>query len=276
MHRTVSTRLSLACACLAAAWLWQPMASALDSGASDVRAILRQALDRQAGTRSLGRVRMQIRDRTGTRERMLTMRSKRYDDARKTLILIEQPADVRNTGFLSIDYRAGGRTDEQWLYLPKLHRVTRVPNSGKADPFVGSDFSIADLSPQDPERFDARLVEPEVKLGDEACWLIEVTPRDAAARAESGYEKMQIWVSKHKGMTLQLKGWLPNGARTKYFKVSDVKQVNGVWTAHRMQMRTLEGNDVASETVIDVLQVDNDAADVSDADFTQQRLERGV
>jgi hypothetical protein len=252
------------------------LAAALDPSTTDPRAILRAAANAQQAERTASRMKMSIRDHTGTRERLMDVRSKRDDSGRKTLILIESPADVRNTGFLNIDYQARGQADEQWLYLPKLHRVTRVPNSGKSDAFVGSDFSISDLSRPDPDDYAVTLVQASAKVGDEDCWLIEATPRSEAVKEETGYEKTQLWVSKDKLVTLQLKAWVVGGKRIKYLKVSDIRKVDGVWTAHRLQMRTLEGSDVASETLIEVLNVTNAATDVVDSDFTQQRLERGV
>jgi hypothetical protein len=41
-------------------------------------------------------------------------------------------------------------------------------------------------------------------------------------------------------------------------------------------MRTLQQGAEPSETVIDVLSVRNKTPEVSDADFTEQRLERGL
>ena len=249
---------------------------ALDPKTKDPRLIAQAAFDAQTGPKTISRVKMSIKNRNGSRERVMTMRNRRVGEERKTLILIEQPADVRNTGFLSIDHGAKGGSDEQWLYLPKLHRVSRVPSSGKADSFVGSDFTISDLSPQDANNFELKLVEASTKVGDDECWLIEATPRNEKVAAETGYEKSQFWVSKQKLVPLQIKTWVTGGKRTKYFKAADVRQVDGVWTAHRLQMRTLEGTDVVSETLIEVLSVDNDAEEVTDTDFTQQRLERGV
>lgn len=248
---------------------------ALDKNASDPAAILRAAFD-ATPSRSFSRLKMSIRDASGARERVMAVRSLRFEAGRKSLVSIESPADVRNTGFLSVDYTQRGRADEQWLYLPKLHRVSRVPNSGKADAFVGSDYSISDLAGPNPDLFVAKLVEASAKVGDEDCWLIEATPRDAAAQDETGYSKSQIWVSKDKLALVQLKATVAGGERTKYFKASDFKKDGGTWTPHRTQMRTLEGGKVTSETVIDVLDVDNASKDVVDADFTQQRLERGV
>ena len=183
---------------------------------------------------------------------------------------------MRNTGFLSIDYQAAGRADEQWLYLPKLHRVTRVPSSGKADSFVGSDFSISDLSAKDADSYDVKLVEASVTVGDENCWLIEATPRTAALKEETGYERTQIWVSKSKQLPVQLKAWLLGGKKAKYFKATDLRKDGASFTAYRMQMRTLEGSDLLSETLLEVLSVDNEAKDINDSDFAQQRLDQGI
>ena len=251
-------------------------ALALDANTTDPRAIMRAALEAQTPAQRASRMKMSIKDRSGTRERLLNVWMKRFDDARKTLILIEQPADVRNTGFLSIDYRAPSKTDEQWLYLPKLHRVTRVPASGKANSFVGSDFSLFDLSQQDPDGYDAKMIDANGKVGNEPCWIIEGTPRSATLKEESGYEKTQFWVSKKTLVMLQLKATLVGGKRVKYYKASDIRKVDGTWTPHHMQMRTLDGSNVVSETLVDVVAADASAANLTEADFTQQRLERGI
>ena len=250
--------------------------AALDPASTDARAIMLVALNPKSGEKSLARMKMTIRQGAATRERVMTVRAKRGQDGRKSLVLIEQPADVRNTGFLTVDYNARDRADEQWLYLPALHRVSRVPRSGKSDAFVGSDFSISDLSGQDPEDYDFKLIEQSVKVGDDDCWLIEGTPRSDAVKSETGYIKVQSWVSKTKLIPIQLKVWTVSDGKTKYFKASDIRQSNGIWTPYRLQMRTLQKGSVASETIVDVLSVDNDGAGVTDGDFTQQRLERGV
>ncbi|HKP62657.1 MAG TPA: outer membrane lipoprotein-sorting protein [Polyangiales bacterium] len=253
-------------------------AHALSPDTKDARAIMRGVFESNGAARSRARMKMTIRDGLGTRERTLQTRSLRFEGGRKNLLLIEAPADVRGTGFLSIDYDAGSRADEQWLYLPKLHRVTRVPASGKSDAFVGSDFSYADLSQQDPDDFELKLLSPSVDVAGEDCWLIEALPKRPRVAEETGYAKSQIWISKAKLVPLQIKAWvgLATSTRIKYFKASDVRKIDGVWTSHRLQMRTLDGQTVASETTIDVSDASNAAADVDDAEFTQQRLERGL
>jgi hypothetical protein len=251
-------------------------ARALDPNTRDPRVIMQAASQQATGTRTLMRVKMTIHDSGGSRERILDMRSERTDHARKSLILIESPSDVRNTGFLSIDYRSKDHADEQWLYLPKLHRVTRVPNSGKSDPFLGSDFSYSDLVQQDPDDFQFTLLEPSVKVGNEECWLIEASPRTPEVQEASGYRKIQTWLSKSKLIPLQTKGWTAKDDKIKYFKAMNVRQIDGIWTPERLQMRTVKSEKAVSDTVLELLTVQNNANVVSDADFSQARLERGL
>jgi hypothetical protein len=254
----------------------QGVAYALDGSSTDPRAIMQAATDQLGGESGISRMKMTIRQGSSTRERMMTVRTRRFPEARKTIIGIESPADVRNTGFLTVDYKAPQKNDEQWLYLPGLHRVSRVPNSGKSDAFVGSDFSIADLSGQEPEDYKLSLIAVSTKVGEEDCWQIEALPRDEQVKAKTGYVKAQLWISKSKQVVVQFKAWAIDAKKTKYFKASDIRLVDGFWTPHRLQMRTLVQGGEPSETVIDVLSVKNRAAEVTDADFTEQRLERGV
>jgi hypothetical protein len=259
------------------ALLCAPLAAlAVDASTNDPRAIMQAALDQLGGESGLSRMKMSIRQGSSGRERLMTVRSRRFHEGRKVLILIESPADVRNTGFLTIDYKSDKRSDEQWLYLPALHRVSRVPDSGKSDAFVGSDFSISDLSGQEPSDYQLKILDPNAKAGDEECWLIESLPRDERVKAKTGYAKGHFWVSKAKQVVVQFKAWTLEPGKTKYFKASDIRQVDGLWTPHRLQMRTLQEGKQPSETVIDVLAVRNSSPDVTDADFTEQRLARGI
>ena len=276
MHHRIA-RLGTIVVCAMAAAL-PAYANALDPSTSDPNTILHAVEASQLPARSLARMKMTIRDQTGNRERVFSMRSKRYPDAYKRLMVIEAPADSRDTAFLSVNYKSASRSNEQWVYLPKLHRVSKVANSGNADAFMGSDFTISDLSltSQDPDKLRLKLVDQSAKVGSEECWIIETAPRTDAMKRESGYERMQIWVSKSKLAVLQFKGWLLGGKKTKYLKASDLRLVNGIWTPQRMNMRTLEGSKLVSETALEFLSVDNASAEVSDSDFTQQRLEQGA
>jgi hypothetical protein len=272
----LSISMALSAVCLLTSSVRADHPSALDPATTDVHKIMQAALRTSSPEQSLSRMKMTTRDQSGTRERVMTIRSKRFEQGRKSLILVESPADVRNTGFLSIDRSRKSSGDEQWLYLPKLRRTTRVSSTGKADSFLGSDFSYSDMSEQDPDDFDWKILEQSTKVGDEDCWLVEGTPHTEAIQQEAGYVKNQIWVSKSKLLPIQIKAWTTKEDTIKYFKASEIRNVDGFWTAHKLQMRTLKGKEAASETLLEILSIAIHDAPVHDTDFNQERLERGL
>ncbi len=80
------------------------------------------------------------------------------DEGNSQLIKFLEPADVRGSGFLSVE-KASGET-ETMIYLPALGRVRRVAGGQKQDSFFGSDFSyeeISSLSGDFGDDFDSTL-----------------------------------------------------------------------------------------------------------------------
>lgn len=96
------------------------------------------------------------RGRTRTRE----MQSYAYDkdDTEKTLLVFEEPANVRGTSFLTI---SEGTDEVQKLYLPALSKIQTITASEKGDRFMGSDFTYEDLGNQDPDEYDFELLSEE-------------------------------------------------------------------------------------------------------------------
>ncbi len=48
------------------------------------------------------------------------------------ILFFKSPADVKNTSFLTYDYDKASRDDDQWLYLPALKKVKRIPSADKS------------------------------------------------------------------------------------------------------------------------------------------------
>ena len=83
-----------------------------------------------------------------------SMRSKIMEvkgDGDKSLIVFETPRDVR--GIAVLGYAHKTETDDQWLYMPALKRVKRIVSKNRSGPFLGSEFSLEDLSFQEIEKF---------------------------------------------------------------------------------------------------------------------------
>jgi hypothetical protein len=248
----------------------------LDPNTADANKVMSVTLTSSTPEQSFSQMKMSTRDAGGTRSRVLVVRSKRKEKIRSSLVLVESPADVRNTGFLTLGEAAQSGGDKQWLYLPKLRRTSRVPNSGKSDPFLGSDFSYSDLTQPNADDYKWKMLETAVRVGDEDCWHVEGEPRNKDVLDATGYSKTEMWVSKAKQALVQLKAQTIKGGQTKYYKASDFRLTSGHWSPHRLQMRTLTGNTLESETLIEVLSMSTEKGSVSDTDFTLERLERGL
>lgn len=261
--------------CLALTLMFAVLAQA--DQASDARSIMQGVRDRELGDKTRVRSEMTITDAAGrSRSRMMQSLGLKFGEGRKSLLFFEAPADVRNTGFLSIDYDDGERDDDQWLYLPGLHRTTRISSGGRSGAFMGSDLSYADMTRSDPDDYDFRLLQESVVVDGEACWLIEARPRTAKAKEETGYSKSEVWISKAKHMSVQSKSWIEQGRKLKYVKVSDVVKIDGIWTGRRIVARTVRDGELLSETIWKVTSAKYGDPSITDADFVERRLERGL
>jgi len=264
--------LSLSCFLLGAGSAW-----AIDPGETDPVAIMK-AVDTQAeGDRVKSRLAIKVSDSAGReRTRVVQSRTMKFEGGTKQMMLFEKPADVRNTGFLSMDYDDGAKDDDQWLYLPSLRKSTRISSSDKSGSFMGTDLSYADMTRQDPKDYTYKILKQSVKVGGDDCWLLEAKPKTAKAKRETGYIQSHVWVSKSKLAPLMSKSWLTEGRRMKFIKFSDFKKLAGVWFPHKILAQTKRGKEVESRTAIVFTAIQLDQADVTEGDFTQRRLEQGL
>ena len=81
-----------------------------------------------------------------------SMRSKLLvveDDGDKSLFVFESPRAIKGPALLSYAHKV--EPDDQWLYIPAIKRVKRIISKNKSGPFLGSEFSVEDLSFQEIE-----------------------------------------------------------------------------------------------------------------------------
>ena len=133
-----------------------------------------------------------------------------------------------------------------------------------------------DFTLPEPERYEARLIGGSVQVGDERAWHIEITPRDARTRRETGYTRMELWIGQRSLLALRTKAYTARNGVVKYVQTAGVRQVNGVWMPRRIVARTVRGETLVSETVLEQVQVNVGDAAVNASLFTPARLERGL
>jgi len=255
----------------AALWLAAPALAETPSA----REIMQRVDDRDDGDRSVRELEMVLIDKNGG-ERVRRIRSWSRDDGDDVLSLLffMEPADVQDTGFLTFDYE-GDRDDDQWLYLPALHKTKRIASSDKSGSFMGSDFSYADLTKREVERYDWTLMKDDVEVRGEPCWQIQGIPNTPEEIEETGYTKKIVFVRKDNYMVVRGLSWLEKGGRLKYMDATKVEQIDGIWVATELQMTTKQGKATEHRTVMRAENVRFDQ-DLDPDLFSVRRLEKGL
>jgi len=123
-----------------------------DSGFGDSVADLQMVLRNQHGEESKRKM----------RSRTLEMET----DGDRSMVVFEEPRDVKGTTFLSFTHRSG--PDDQWLYLPALKRVKRIASNNKSGPFMGSEFAYEDIASQEVEKYTYKFIGEEAVDGEAA------------------------------------------------------------------------------------------------------------
>lgn len=256
-------------------------ALALDPNTTDPEAISKAVDELAEGDRSTSRVTLTLIDSSGRkRVRKTRSMSKNFPGGTKSIMFFESPADVRNTGMLTIDYDDGNRDDDQWLYLPSLHKATRISSSDKSGSFMGTDITYADMTKKDRKLYTSKIVQQSVMVGGEDCWVIEQRPKTEKEKKATGYLKTHTWISKSKLMPMQMKSWIIEGKKLKYIRFSGWKQhsteAGKVWSFAKMEVRTVRNKKVESRTIMEMSNMKFDDPTVTDDQFSERRLEQGI
>jgi len=252
-------------------------AFAVSPDESDPKTIMNAVESRETGDQQSARLQITIQDKAGRqRTRSLQSWMMDFEGGTKQLVLFESPADVRNAGLLSVDYDDGAKSDDQWLYLPSLSKTTRISSSDKSGSFMGTDLTYADMTKKDPNAYEYKMVQQDVTVDGERCWLIEARPLTEKEKKETGYLKTQVWVSKEKLMAVRVKAWVTAGKKMKYTKMGDIKNVDGTWITHKMVVQTKRGGETESTSTIAFSNLKLNDPSVTAELFSERKLEQGL
>ena len=213
-------------------------------------------------------------DKNGNeRKRDLKSYGKDFGADEYRTLFFKSPADVKNTAFLTYDYDDPSKDDDQWLYLPALKKVKRIPSADKSSSFMGSDFSYFDMTDRDLEDYDFKLLK-ETKVRGHDAWMIESTPRNQEVIDESGYKKTIAIVRKDNYMVVRAINFMTNGKK-KYLDLKKIHEESGIWLVDEMSMTTKKGKATLHKTI---LTFDNIVLNkpIDDSVFTTRRLEKGL
>jgi len=217
---------------------------------------------------------MVLIDKNGKkRNRDIKSYSKDFGEDEHRIMFFKSPADVKNTAFLTYDYDESSRDDDQWLYLPALKKVKRIPTSDKSSSFMGSDFSYFDMTDRDLEDYDFKLLK-ETEVRGKKAWMIEAKPRTSKVVKESGYTKSIALVRQDNYVVVRSIGFMKNNKK-KYLDVKRLHKEKGVWLADEMTMTTKKGKSTVHKTILKFSNIKLNKA-INDSMFTTRRLEKGM
>jgi hypothetical protein len=181
----------------------------------------------------------------------------------KAVLRFTAPAEVKGVALLVLNHP--DRSSDQWMWTPAINRERRIAIQDRSTRFFGTDFSFEDLEERDTNQFEYKLIGEEAIDGT-ACWKIESRPRETKV---SQYTNSLLWVRKDNYTLVQIENYNKDQLvrRAKY---TDIRNVQGIWTAHRIEMHDLKRN---SRTLLKIERLQYNLPMKDDA-FTLQALRR--
>ena len=230
---------------------------------------------RDEGVAVSRKLKMVMVDRHGkTRVRETQAYRKYYGDEKRTAIFYLSPKNIKDTAFLTYDYADKARDDDQWLYLPAMRKVRRISASDRGDYFLGTDFSYEDIKLETRVSINdyTRKVIGEDKVDGFHCYLIEAKVVDDETAEELAHTRRENCVDDEIWLVRRSQYWdLQNNIlKTVYFR--DVSKVQGIWTAHKIEVENHKTGHRTTFTFSDVNYRDG----VEDTVFTQNSIRRGL
>lgn len=186
------------------------------------------------------------------------------------LVRFKSPADVKGTSFLQIEH--SGADDDQWVYLPALHKSRRLVSSNRKDSFIGSDFSYGDVMPPKVSLYQHKLLKEETVDGT-ACYVIESVPANEDVKRDYGYARKVNWIDKGSFHELKTEFFDVTGRLLKTQTVKGLVLVDedtGRWAATYKEM---VNNQTGRRTIV-VADTHTTDAKITDSTFSLRALER--
>ncbi len=215
------------------------------AGAQDLDALLARNENQPRPPATEGEMKMVITNKAGqSRIRDIKAYTRmEADGTNKQLLIFLSPADVRDTRFLTIDYAAAGKDDEQYIYIPALRKVRTIGTAGgdsKTGAFLGSDFSFADIGMLDRADFSVKALGNDT-IDGRTYLKVEYTSKGPATIKKYGYGKVVRWLDPQNATSRQSEYYDASGKLIKRLVVNGQHLVDGkYWQFESMEMSNLE------------------------------------
>ncbi len=230
---------------------------------------------RDEGISQSRNLQMILTDKRGKQRIRETVSYRKYfGDEKRTVIHYLKPRNIKKTAFLTYDYPDADKDDDQWLYLPAMRKVRRISASDRGDYFLGTDFTYEDIKKESKVTLEdyTRKTLREEDLNGNPTYVIEAIPVNNKVTIELGYGKVIQWVDKNIWMSRKSEFYDVRGKPLKTTLFKDIKQIDGIWTAHRLEVNNHKTGHKTVFIFSDVIY----HKEVRDDFFTQRAIRRGL
>jgi len=237
--------------------------------------IAQKVHDRDDGDNSISTMEMILIDRSGNKRirNLKTFTKDKGEDTLKLMFFLT-PADVKNTAFLTYDYEDSNKDDDQWLYLPELHKVKRIASSDKSSSFMGSDFTYSDMTSRNVNDYNYKIMK-EPMVNSHKTWQMLVVPKSEKTIEETGYTKSIVFIRQDNFVIVQALNYIKAGKKLKYMMVNDLEKIDGIWTIKEIQMVTKKDRKTLHTTVLKFSDIKYNQ-NLEESLFTTRTLQRGL
>jgi len=181
----------------------------------------------------------------------------------KAVLRFTAPAEVKGVALLIVNHR--DRASDQWLYAPEIGRERRVALQDRSTRFFGTDFTFEDLEERDVSHYEYKLL-GEDAIDGAPCWKIESRPLKGKS---SQYTHSYAWIRKDSYAFARIENY--RGTQpVRQLQYSDIRKVQGIWTAHKLDMHDTGRN---SRTLLTIEKLEYNVP-LRDDQFTLQSLRR--
>jgi len=237
--------------------------------------IMHLVVTRDDGAYVSRHLKMELIDRRGkTRIRETRGFRKYFGEDKRTVLFYLSPANIKDTGFLTYDYKDTSMDDDQWLYLPAARKIRRISSSNRGDYFLGTDLSYEDIKNENKPNladYTYTLTGKEIVDGAE-CFVLEAIPVSDKVARELGYGRVVSYIDPNIWMARKSEFWDIKGNPLKFILNRDIRHIDGIWTSHEIYAENLKTGHKTRFTFskIDYL------TPVKDSWFETRQLKRGL
>jgi hypothetical protein len=234
------------------------------TAADDARTIVQEVQKRSDAKSQRYEGLLQVFDANGkVSDKRWTLERLGSHGASKMVLRFTVPAEVKGVALLVVNHPE--RASDQWMWTPAIERDRRIALQDRSTRFFGTDFSFEDLEERDVDQYDYSMIGDDT-IDNELCWKIQSVPKQGKS---SQYTRSWVWIRKSNYTVARIDNFIKDQV-IRRLDYGDVANVQGIWTARRLEMADLRRGS-RTRLTLDNLQYN---LPMKEDDFTLQGIRR--